>query len=100
MHNSFLLPLALGLFKPIAHVCTQKMAEDGLGASQGLGRGKVSTKPIFSHLLGTDMSFRILLSQVINLLSLPSPCFFIWHIGQWLDLACGIPEVWALGPKL
>jgi hypothetical protein len=23
--------------------------------------------------------------------------FGIW--GEWLDLACGIPEVWTLGPK-
>jgi hypothetical protein len=37
----------------------------------------------------------------INLLSLPSPCLFTWRLGGgWLDLACGILGVWALGPNV
>jgi hypothetical protein len=31
--TSLPLPLVLCLFKPVAHVCTLKMAEDGLSAS-------------------------------------------------------------------
>jgi hypothetical protein len=45
------------LLKPIAHVCAAKMAEDGLSA------------------------YSLFRSLVINLLSLPPSCLFIWCLG-------------------
>jgi hypothetical protein len=65
------LPLALCLLKPVAHVCTLKMAEDGLSV----------TLP-----LPMDVP-----SRVINLLSLPPPGLVIWRLG-----AGGGPGIWSL----
>jgi hypothetical protein len=53
------------LLKPVTHVCTPNMAEKELSAHSAS-----------SHHMSQG---------VINLLSLPSPCLFIWHlgVGEW-----------------
>jgi hypothetical protein len=61
MHAFCPLSPVLCLLKPVAYVCTLKMAEDGW----------VFILPLPWHAL----------SHAINLLSLPSPWLFIWHLG-------------------
>jgi hypothetical protein len=57
-------PLVLCLLKPVAHVWTLKMAEDGLSVYS-------ASSPGMSHVPGC----------IINLLSLTLPCLFIWRLG-------------------
>jgi hypothetical protein len=76
LHTFCPLPLTLLQFKAKSHVCVPKMTEDGLSTYFA------SPKHILNH--------------VINLLSLLSPCFFIWPKGE---PECGSPGVWAWCPN-
>jgi hypothetical protein len=80
MHTYCLLPLILCLFKPIPHVYTPKMAEHGL----------VLTLPLFTLCPGLcNKSFS----------TFTMPLYWVYGASR-TDLTCGIPGVWALGPKL
>lgn len=72
MPTSLPLPPVLCLVKPIALVCTLKMAKE-----------------------------LCLLGHVVNLLSLTFILsLYLAYRGQWLDPGYRIPGVWASGPKL
>jgi hypothetical protein len=72
--------LTLCLFKANAHICTPKMAEDG-------------------QCLLCLFPQRVLYC-VINLLSLSvAMSLYLAFRGEWPDLPCRIPRVWAWRPK-
>jgi hypothetical protein len=81
MHILVPWPQFFCLFKPIAHVCIPKMAEDELSAycSSSHSIPEPCNKPPFS---------------VFTM-----PLYLVFR-GRRLDLAYGISGVWALGPKL
>jgi hypothetical protein len=81
LHKLAPCPQFFCLFKLIAHVCTPKMAEDGLSAYSASSHTcpQPCNKPPF--------------------FAFTMPLYLIFRDG-WPDLASGISAVWALGPKL